>query len=47
MTYAPDQSVNPLFPEVLDGPKIVIWKISGSRGCSRRTILKGSTHFRP
>jgi type I restriction-modification system DNA methylase subunit len=30
--YAPDELVNPLFPEVLDSPKIVIRKISGSRG---------------
>ncbi len=32
VTYAPEELVNPLFPEVLDSPKIVIRKISGSRG---------------
>jgi type I restriction-modification system DNA methylase subunit len=32
VTYAPDELVNPLFPEVLDAPKIVIRKISGARG---------------
>ena len=32
VTYAPNELVNPLFPEVLDSPKIVIRKISGSRG---------------
>jgi len=32
VTYAPAELVNPLFPEVLNAPKIVIRKISGSRG---------------
>jgi type I restriction-modification system DNA methylase subunit len=30
--YDPEQLVNPLFPEILDAPKIVIRKISGARG---------------
>ncbi len=32
VTYAPQELVNPLFREVLDSPRIVIRKISGSKG---------------
>jgi type I restriction-modification system DNA methylase subunit len=32
VSYVPGELVNPLFPEVLESPKIVIRKISGSRG---------------
>lgn len=32
ISYEPEHLVNPLFPEILDPPKIVIRKISGGRG---------------